>query len=134
MFKVSFCTKITVFETMEHVLILLSLSHSTIIGYVNKFKTYKYKQSTVLVTSYWLRKIWSCWTLILKSVSLNSYGIFQPRGPNFLRSWTRAWKKQSPKTNFLKFIPCLQLSKNSGLAIGSLVSDLWKNKLLILNW
>jgi len=31
--------------------------------------------------------------------------IFQPRGPNFLRSWMIAWKKHNPKTNFLHVLP-----------------------------
>ena len=37
-----------------------------------------------------------CLMLIWKSVSLNSYGIFQPSAPKLRRSCTRAWKKQSP--------------------------------------
>ena len=55
---------------------------------------------TSKLTVYWLRNMWSCLTLILKSVSLNSYGIFQPRGPNFLLSCTRAWKKHKPYNIF----------------------------------
>ena len=42
-----------------------------------------------------------CRTLILRSDSLNSYGIFQPSGPKFLLSWTNAWKKQRLNSNFL---------------------------------
>lgn len=33
-----------------------------------------------------------------KSASLNSYGMFQPNGPNSRRSWTTAWKKTNAKT------------------------------------
>lgn len=70
-------------------------------------------------SSYWLRKILSCKTLIRKSVSLNSYWLFQPIGPNFRRSCTMAWKKQSEKSNRLKISRCFDLSKNSGSQIGS---------------
>ncbi len=54
-----------------------------------------------LLTSYWSRNIASCCTEILRSVSLNSYGMFHPIGPNVLRSWMTAWKKHSPYNNFL---------------------------------
>ena len=49
-------------------------------------------------TSYSLRNILSCLTLIRRSVSLNSYGMFHPRGPKFLLSCTRAWKKHRPNS------------------------------------
>jgi len=29
-----------------------------------------------------------------QSEVLNSYGIFQPTGPNFLRSWTTEWRNE----------------------------------------
>lgn len=48
------------------------------------------------LTGYWFKNILNCWALIRKSVSLNSYGMFQPRGPNFRLSWTNAWKNDSP--------------------------------------
>ena len=35
---------------------------------------------------------WINWTVAAKSAELNSYGIFQPRGPNFLRSCTTVWR------------------------------------------
>lgn len=52
-------------------------------------------------TSYWLRKMCSCCTLMRRSVSLNSYGMFQPNGPKFRLSCTSAWKKQRPYSNVL---------------------------------
>lgn len=52
-------------------------------------------------TSYWLRKMCSCCTLMRRSVSLNSYGMFQPNGPKFRLSCTNAWKKQRPYSNVL---------------------------------
>lgn len=41
---------------------------------------------------------WFCinCTVAVKSDWLNSYGIFQPIGPNFLRSWTVVCKKATP--------------------------------------
>lgn len=33
-----------------------------------------------------------------RSESLNSYGMFQPKGPNLFRSRITAWKRQIPKT------------------------------------
>ena len=42
------------------------------------------------------------WSMeILRSGGENTYWMFQPRGPNFLRSRTEAWKKHSPKSIFL---------------------------------
>lgn len=52
-------------------------------------------------TVYWSRKMCSCCTLMRRSVSLNSYGMFQPSGPNFRLSCTSAWKKQRPYSNVL---------------------------------
>lgn len=52
-------------------------------------------------TSYWSRKMCSCCTLMRRSVSLNSYGTFQPNGPKFRLSCTSAWKKQRPYSNVL---------------------------------
>jgi len=45
-----------------------------------------YSNTTFLgsISSRWF---WQNWTLALQSAELNSYGIFQPRGPNFLRSY-----------------------------------------------
>ena len=34
-----------------------------------------------------------------KSAALNSYGIFHPKGPNFLLSKTNAWKNERPNNN-----------------------------------
>ena len=66
----------------------------------------------------------SCRTLIRRSVSLNSYGLFQPSGPNFLRSCTFAWKKQRPY-NMRFHARSFELDpKNSGSEIGSLRYDL----------
>ena len=42
----------------------------------------------------------NCLTEIRRSDSLNSYGIFQPKGPKFLLSWTIAWKKHKAHSNF----------------------------------
>lgn len=42
----------------------------------------------------------NCLMLIRRSDSLNPYGMFQPSGPNFFLSWTRAWKKQTPYRSF----------------------------------
>lgn len=78
----------------------------------------------IIITEYSLRNICNCITLILKSVSLNSYGIFQPKGPNFLLSWTSAWKKHKPYRSFLKTASCLQLSNHSMSEMGSLKYDL----------
>ena len=47
-----------------------------------------------------------CLILILKSDSLNSYGMFHPRAPNLRLSCTRAWKKQSPKRSFCHILGC----------------------------
>ena len=44
----------------------------------------------------------NCRMLIRRSDSLKPYGMFQPRGPNLRRSWTRAWKKHRPKRSFSK--------------------------------
>lgn len=52
-------------------------------------------------TWYCSRNMCSCCTEIRRSVSLNSYGMFQPKGPNFLLSWVRAWKKHRPYNSFL---------------------------------
>ena len=38
---------------------------------------------------------------ILRSLSLNSYGTFQPRGPNLHRSMMEAWKKQREYNRYL---------------------------------
>ena len=59
-------------------------------------------ESQSAATWYCSRNMCSCCTEILRSVSLNSYGMFQPKGPNFLLSWIRAWKKHSPYRSFLK--------------------------------
>lgn len=40
----------------------------------------------------------NCINEILRSLSENSYKLFHPKGPNFLRSWTTAWKKQRPNS------------------------------------
>lgn len=66
----------------------------------------KCKQGPVTVvrgccTSYWSRKMCSCCTLMRRSVSLNSYGMFQPNGPKFRLSCTSAWKKQRPYSSVL---------------------------------
>ena len=37
-----------------------------------------------------------------KSAALNSYGIFQPKGPNFLLSKTKAWKNDRPNNNLFQ--------------------------------
>ena len=42
----------------------------------------------------------NCLTEIRRSDSLNSYGMFQPKGPKFLLSWTIAWKKHKAHSNF----------------------------------
>jgi hypothetical protein len=62
--------------------------------------------------------MYNCNALMHKSISLNSYGMFHPRGPNVRRSWTTAWKKHSPYSNLLKLSNCLELSKNSGSLMG----------------
>ncbi|KAG7311247.1 hypothetical protein JYU34_002279 [Plutella xylostella] len=64
--------------------------------------------------------MYSCVTLIFRSVSLNSYLIFQPSGPNCRRSCTTAWKKQRANRSFLKFSDCLLPSNHSGSLMGSL--------------
>lgn len=56
-----------------------------------------YAMSTYLAFS--LRNMANCCTEILRSDSLNSYGMFQPIGPYILLSWTKAWKKQSPNNS-----------------------------------
>jgi hypothetical protein len=90
------------------------------------------KASYLIRTSCSSRNLCNWITLMYKSVSLNSYGMFHPRGPNVRRSWTRAWKKHSPYSNLLKLSDCLQLSKNSESLIGceryDLCSQEKKNK------
>ena len=49
---------------------------------------------------------------ILKSVSLKSYGTFQPSLPYFRRSWTAAWKNASTYASVLN-AEFSQLSKTS---------------------
>lgn len=73
-----------------------------------------------ILTSYSLRNMYSCVTLIFRSVSLNSYLMFHPMGPNCLLSWTTAWKKHSANRSFLKFSGCLFPSNHSGSLMGSL--------------
>lgn len=48
-----------------------------------------------------------------RSELLNSYGMFQPSGPNFLRSRMRALKKQSPHMRALYAYGFSQLSNSS---------------------
>ena len=43
-----------------------------------------------------------------------SYALFQPMGPNFLRSWITAWKNLHANTSFFQGAGLVQLSKNSG--------------------
>mmetsp|Transcript_42517 Transcript_42517/g.49614 ORF Transcript_42517/g.49614 Transcript_42517/m.49614 type:complete len:213 (+) Transcript_42517:564-1202(+) len=50
-----------------------------------------------------------------KSLSLKSYVRFQPRDPNFFRSWMMAWKQQMLNANFLRSSFFLHDSKNSSL-------------------
>jgi hypothetical protein len=76
------------------------------------------KLSYLTHTSHSLSNMCNCNILMHKSISLNSYGMFHPRGPNVRRSWTTAWKKHSPYSNLLKLSNCLQLSKNSGSLMG----------------
>ena len=66
----------------------------------------------------------NCLMLILKSDSLNSYGIFHPKGPNFLLSWTNAWKKHRPNNIFSHSFGLSQPWKNCGSEIGSFMYDL----------
>ena len=54
------------------------------------------------LTSYSLMNMWSWRTEMRRSVSLNSYGMFQPIGPKVRRSWMTAWKKHRPYSSFLK--------------------------------
>lgn len=56
-----------------------------------------------------LRNMANCCTDILRSDSLNSYGMFHPIGPYILLSWTSAWKKQSPNNNFRNLGPRYRL-------------------------
>lgn len=65
----------------------------------------------------------NCSTDILRSDSLNSYGMFHPNGPNFLLSWTKPWKKQSPNNRLRHSRHCGQLLKKVGSEIGSDVYD-----------
>ena len=69
----------------------------------------RYFSASYWTSSYWFKKILSCSTLMRRSVSLNSYGLFQPIGPNFLRSWTIAWKKQRENRSFLKDSDCFDV-------------------------
>jgi len=54
-----------------------------------------------------------CRTLILRSDSLNSYGMFQPSGPNLRRSCTSAWKKHSPNSIFFHLCSYIQPATQS---------------------
>lgn len=60
-----------------------------------------------------LRNIANCCTDILRSDSLNSYGMFHPIGPYILLSWTSAWKKQSPNNNFRNSGPRQQAAEEN---------------------
>jgi hypothetical protein len=41
---------------------------------------------------------------MLKSESLNSYLMLNPKGPNFLLSWIIAWKNVSVKTSLCHYL------------------------------
>merc|ERR1719324_2150588 len=58
---------------------------------------------------------------ILKSDVLNSYGMFQPIGPNLRRSWMTAWKKVRPKSIgfHAHALGPVTPPKNSGSEMGS---------------
>jgi hypothetical protein len=52
--------------------------------------------STLNGTSSYSSRKMASWPLEMsRSVSLNAYGMFQPRGPNFLLSCAHEWKKES---------------------------------------
>ena len=61
----------------------------------------------------------SCRTLIRRSPSSKPYGMFQPIGPNERRSCTKPCTYARPKHSFLNVSGLSQLSKKSGLAMGS---------------
>lgn len=48
----------------------------------------------------------------MKSGAVNSYGMFHPSGPYFLRSKMSAWKKANPKNSFFHWRGLLQSSKD----------------------
>ena len=62
-------------------------------------------------------------TDIRKSLSDHSYLIFHPRGPNFLLSWTTAWKKASPKKNFFHYSTLSPYSNRLWLFLSSWVAN-----------
>mmetsp|Transcript_18459 Transcript_18459/g.55661 ORF Transcript_18459/g.55661 Transcript_18459/m.55661 type:complete len:222 (-) Transcript_18459:1094-1759(-) len=74
------------------------------------------------MSSYDSRKRRTWRTEMRRSDALNSYGMFQPMGPNLRRSWITAWKKASPKASFLKAqaldpsVPSKKASSESGSA------------------
>lgn len=80
-------------------------------------------------TLYSFKNMANCWTLIRRSVSLNSYGLFQPRGPNFLLSWTIPWKKHSPNRSFFQ---AYWKSQNYGLNSNTVQSFVMHSFLNIL--
>jgi hypothetical protein len=60
-----------------------------------------------------LRNILSCDWEIAKSAAVNSYGIFHPKGPNFLLSRINAWKKERPKNIFFHYFGFSHSSKEA---------------------
>ena len=54
------------------------------------------------------RKVFSMVMDVSRSESLKSQRMFQPSGPNFLRSYRMAWKKDRPKTSFFQASDFLQ--------------------------
>jgi len=72
--------------------------NSILVGNLITREEYPFKNKDRLPTSYSFRNMASCCTEILRSVSLNSYGIFQPSGPNLHLSWINAWKKHRPNS------------------------------------
>jgi hypothetical protein len=49
---------------------------------------------------------------VSKSLSLNSYKMFQPKGPNFLLSYMMAWKKERLKSSFFQALGFEMTGKN----------------------
>lgn len=63
------------------------------------------------------------------SLSLNSYLIFHPKGPNFLLSWIIAWKNVKPHISLLK---TSFLTQESNSSYDMLPHDLFKLALIPL--
>lgn len=59
-------------------------------------------------SSYTFKKFYNCILQQVNSSCMNAYQMFHPIAPNFLLSWTIAWKKANPNKSFLYSLGLLQ--------------------------